>query len=161
MRFHWLGKPNTVFKAKRFVRQCAHRTYVNDIAREVVVDSVLDVRGNFGSVATADDAMYAFLGQLVSYVHATITENTARHVQLYFVTDVDLIKRAPLKLITGSFHAVLVREVLQMAFSGLVANRTVQRVVNKQKLHHALAGFDYFRRGNVLNFHAVHHGGTT
>src|SRR3989338_7994429 len=45
-------------------------------------------------------------------------------------------------------------DVLQLAFAALVANRTIQRVVDQQEFHHALLRLDG-RFGMGMNLHAV------
>ncbi len=46
--------------------------------------------------------------------------------------------------VAGTAAAVTHSQVLQLAFATLVADRAVQRVVDQQKLHHALLGLDGF-----------------
>ena len=47
-------------------------------------------------------------------------------------------------------------QVLQLAFTGLVANRTIQRMVDQQKLHHTFLGLDGFVALGVYD-HALRH----
>ena len=45
--------------------------------------------------------------------------------------------------------AVLDRILLQLAFARLVANRAIERMIDEQKFHHALAAFLNQRRGGA------------
>ena len=51
-------------------------------------------------------------------------------------------------------HALAVDRV---AFSRLVADRTIERMINKQELYNPFTGFQYFGGGNILYFHTVHY----
>jgi hypothetical protein len=54
---------------------------------------------------------------------------------------------------------MLVAEILQVTLAGLVANRTVERVVDEKKFDHSLAGFQQIGRRVILHLHSVHDGG--
>ena len=55
-------------------------------------------------------------------------------------------------LVAGGRFAIADRQILQLAFTALVANGAVQRVVNQQKLHHRLLRLD-----GLVRLGAHHH----
>src|SRR5579859_7385361 len=107
-------------------------------------------------VAPVQYSMYTFFRQLVRREYAAIAKDTTRHMQLDIGSQVVLLKSTTLELIPGAFLAMLIAEVLQMAFSRLVADRTIQRVIDQQHLHHAIAGVDDLFAGDILYHHAIH-----
>ena len=58
-------------------------------------------------VATVQYAMFTFAGNLVGYIHATVTQDAARHVQLNKGTNIYTFERAAFKLIAGGFGSML------------------------------------------------------
>ena len=108
-------------------------------------------------VATVENAVLAFFGYLIGNVHAAVAEYAARHVQLDKGAEINLFKGATWKFVTGSFFSVLVAQILQVAFAGLVADGAIEGVVDEQELDNAVSCVDHFFAGNVFHDHAVHH----
>src|ERR1700712_1134090 len=117
----------------------------------------MDERGNFRMIAAVENSVFAVRGKLIGDVHAAVAEDATRHVQLDVWTDVVFLKGSPFKLIPGAFGPVIVTQVLQRTFVGLVTDRAVERMIDEQKLHHTLAGIDHFFAGNIFHDHAVHY----
>ena len=82
-------------------------------------------------VTSIKDTMYPVIGDLVGNIRAAITKYASRHVQLYVRTDIFPNKRASCKLIAGLNRAVLIAEVLQVTFPGLVAHGAIQGVIDE------------------------------
>ena len=55
---------------------------------------------------------------------------------------------------------MFVAEVLEMAFSGLVADGAIEGMVDEQEFDDPVAGIDYLIAGDVLYHHPVHYIGT-
>ena len=159
VRIHGLGEPHALFEAPGFIGERAHRAHVDDVAAELVIDDVFDVGTDFRRIAAAQHAVHAVGRELVGHVHTTVAQDAARHVQLNERADVDFLERAALFLVAGRAQAVLKGEVLQVALAGLVAHRAVERVVDEQHFHNALAHVHHLLRSRVLDHHAVLHRG--
>src|SRR5690606_17009971 len=157
MGFDRLGKPYPVFEPEGLVGERAHRTYVDHVAGKLIVHRFGYVGGDLGGIATAQNTVHALRRKLVGHHNATVAQDTARHMQLYLITDINLVKCAPFELVAGLGQAVLIAQVLQVALTGLITYGAIQWVVDQQHLHDALACVQHLRRGNVLHFHAVHH----
>ena len=67
-------------------------------------------------------AMHAVIRQLIGHIGASITKNTTIHVELDVRTNILRLKRSALEFITRAFFAMLVAQVLQMAFACLITN---------------------------------------
>ena len=101
-------------------------------------------------------------GHFLAKAHAAGAMDAAAHL---FHADqranVLVEHNAFLFFVTGGAAAVSHRQILQLAFTALVANRAVQRMVDEQKLHHRLLRLDCFVRLGA-NHHALgHRGGTS
>lgn len=160
MSVHGLGKPYTVFEAEGFIGEGANRTNINDIADKVVVEGFLNIGRNFSMISPVEHTMHAFLGYLVCGEDAAVAEDAAGHVKLDIFAEVMLFESAAREFVAGTFLAMLVTEVLQVAFAGLVADRAIEGVVKQQKFHHAGTGIEHAVGSDVLDDHAIHHRGT-
>ena len=54
--------------------------------------------------------------------------------------------------------AVLVSQILQIALAGQITDGAIQRVIDQEEFDNAFAGFENFRRCQVLNDHSVGNG---
>ena len=72
--------------------------------------------------------------------HAAAAEHAALLVQVHARADAQVLALLGLLFLIAAFHlAVVVGVFLELAFPGLVADGTVQRVAGKQEFHHAAA----------------------
>src|SRR5690242_2625852 len=101
--------------------------------------------------------MFAFFCHLISNIHASVTKNTARHVQLNVWTKVYAIESSSFEFVSRAFFSVLVAQVLEMTFTSLVADGTIKRMIKQQKFHHTISGVDNFFAGDVFHDHAIHY----
>lgn len=153
---HWIKEPNAAFESECTVCQCTYRANIDDISTEIVVDGFFNVGTDLRVVAPIDNTMYALLSELIGHKHTTEAHNAAGHVKFDVGTNVNFLKRAAFKLVAGAGLAVFKSKVLQVAFSSLIANRAIQRVVDEQKLGHRRPGFYYGGIAFAGDFHAVH-----
>src|SRR5688572_1402519 len=110
-------------------------------------------------ISAVQHAVLTFFCDLVGDIYTTVTKYATRHVELDIRSEVYLIECSPRKFISSFFPAVFIAEILQVALSGLIANRTVERMVKEQKFHYSLACLEHLFTCNVLYHHAVHHVG--
>src|SRR5690606_13093264 len=129
----WLGREGT------------HRTDVDHIARQFRLDGLADKRLNFRVLTTIEHAQFHDAGHFLTKTHATGTVNaTAHFLGRYQRADILVEHHALFFAIAGFVAAVTHGQVLQLAFTALVADRAIERVIDQQKLHHA------FLRSNRL-----------
>ena len=81
-------------------------------------------------------------------------------MQLDIGPQVVLFKSPAREFIARALLAVLIAEILQGAFAGLVADGAIQRVIDQQEFHDPVAGVDHLVAGNILHHHPIHHIGT-
>src|SRR4030095_10947547 len=108
--------------------------------------------------SAVDDADAVVIRYFLHEANAARAENARFGVECHARPEFDvlgfldfLIEQTRLRI------AVLDGEFLQLALAGLIANGAVERVINEEKLHHALAGlFDHGRtRSNRHSFRDV------
>src|SRR5450631_3967436 len=107
-------------------------------------------------IATVEDSVLAFFCELVCYKHTAETEDATRHMQLNIGTDIVFFECPSLEFVSGSFSTVFITQVLQGTLAGLVADGAVQRMVDQQEFHHALACIQNFFTRNIFYYHAIH-----
>src|SRR5665213_87160 len=150
-------KPDPVFEPESFIRQCAHGTNIDHVPDKVVFQRLMNIGRNFRMISSVQNTVFAFLGELIGHIHATVTEDAAGHVQLNIGTYVVLFKYTSFKLVPGSLFAVIVTQILQGTFSGLIADGTIQRMIDEHELHNTLPRIQCFFAGYIFYDHAIHH----
>ena len=108
-------------------------------------------------VTPVEYAMLTFVGKLISHIHAAVAKNATRHMQLNVWTDVVFLKRSACEFVTCSFATMFVAEILKVTFTGLVADWTIERVVDKKKFHNTVSCIDHALTGDVFYNHSIHH----
>src|ERR1044071_1229475 len=91
--------------------------------------------------------------ELLRYLYAAITKYAAVHVQLDLITNIDHFIFAPFEFKTGICFSVLVTQVLELALPRLIANRTIQGVIDEQKFNNPVSCLDIFSRKIIFYFH--------
>eukprot|EP00123_Amoebidium_parasiticum_P005546 comp16716_c0_seq1/m.14993 comp16716_c0_seq1/g.14993 ORF comp16716_c0_seq1/g.14993 comp16716_c0_seq1/m.14993 type:complete len:734 (+) comp16716_c0_seq1:240-2441(+) len=142
-------------------REGTHGAQVDDVARHLRLEHLLDVRADLHVVATASGAQVLHAGHLVGKAHTTRALDAAGHLHLDKGTNVLVLNSAlACKVHVGEAAAVAAEHkglVLQVALATLVAHGAVQRVVDQKELHNSLAGL--LCDGRVcLDLHVGHHG---
>ena len=134
--------PGACAVAKRLAGECTDRADVDHVARQLGVDRVADDGGDLGMLAAVDHAQLHHAGHLLAEAHAAGAVDAAVHLAHRNQRPHVFVKHDALLFgVTRGGGTVAHRQVLQLAFAALVANRAVQRVVDEQKFHHALLGF--------------------
>src|SRR5690606_4807681 len=112
-------------------------------------------------ITAIHDSVYAVVGQLIGHHHTTITQDATVHVKLDLIADILRLERTLLLDKTRLCFSVFETQVLQVAFSSLVANRTVERVVDQQELGNRFPRFEHTLRRDARHFHSVHYASYT
>ena len=119
--------------------KCADRTDVDAHAAFLALEVIAIVRSDNRTLAAVLDAQRPHVHALAADADAAIAQNAARAVK-----EDD---RGPLLLVAVALdvdklrlrRSILERHVLQLALASGVADRTIQRMIGKQQLEHALA----------------------
>ena len=132
----------------RLRRQRAHRAEVNDIALQFRIERLAQIRGDLRILAPTGLAQFRHARDLSDKPHAAGAGDTARHGSAHQRAQIHIIHGAFRLPEAGEIDTIGHRLILQITFPALVADRAIQRVVDEQKLHHALAGLlDHWRVG--------------
>ncbi len=125
--------------AERLRRERAHGADVDHVAGQLGVHAPTDERDDLRVLAAADHAELHHAGDLLPEAHATRALDAARHFLRRHERSQVLVEDDALGLgIAGRRPPVADREILQLAFAALVADRAVERMVDQQEFHHAL-----------------------
>ena len=138
-----LPSPGAV--AKRFAGQRADRTKVNHVARQFGVDRHADKRFYLGMFTAVRHAQLHHTGHFLTETYTAGAVNAAAHfLHGYQRAHVLVEHRAFFFLIPRLARTITDRQILQLALAALITDRAIQRVIDQQKLHHALLSFDGF-----------------
>src|SRR5208283_5587622 len=102
----------------------------------------LDIRADLHILAAPDGAELLVPGDLGQKPDAPRTMDAAIHAGLDQRTEILVGDGALVLLEPAAVETVGHRLVLQIALAPLVANRTVERVIDQQELHHPLLRLD-------------------
>ena len=127
--------------------QGAHRADVHGVERVVAVERPLRMTCNRGETAPIHKTEDIVLGYLLHKPDASRAQHAALRVQSHPRPQFHVLGFLHLPLQEpGLALAVLHGELLKPALTCLIANWAVERMVDQQKLHHALAAFAHHRR---------------
>ena len=138
--------PGASRKSVGLAVQRPHRAEVDDVARELMIDAAFDVRGNLHAVTAADGAELLESGHFLGEAHAASAVDAAGHVRGHQRPDVLVLHHALALGVAGQVAAEAHGQVLQLALPTLVADGTVQRMIDQQEFHGRLLRADGFHR---------------
>jgi hypothetical protein len=128
------------------MRQRADRTQVDDVGAHFRQHAFFEVGRDFHILAAADRAQLLDAGDFGHEADAAGALDAARHRRLDQGTEILVFDGTLVLGKAGPAHAEGHGLVLQVAFTALVADRAIKRVIEEQKLHHPFARlFDHRR----------------
>src|SRR5690606_31765552 len=131
---------------ERLAVQRTDRAQVDDVPRQLVIDAALDPGADLHPFAAARRAEFLDAGNVLPEAHAARAMDAARHVGRDERPDVlvldDTLAFAEARNVPPATH----RAILQLALAALVADRTVERVVDQQEFHRRLLAGGRLRR---------------
>ena len=135
--------PGTRAVTERLARERAHRADVDHVARQLGIHRLPDKGFDFGVFTTVRHAQLHHAGHFLAKAHAAgAVDATAHFLHGNQRTDVLVEHHALLFFVARGTAAVAHGQILQLAFTALVTNGAIQRVVDEQELHHRLLGLD-------------------
>ena len=127
--------------AERLRGQRADRAQVDHVARQFVVDGLVDERQDLGVLAAPGHAEFHLAGDLLTEAHAARAVDAARHLLGRDQRAETLVEHDALGLVVAAGRAAVAHgQILQLALAALIADRAVERMVDQQELHHRLLG---------------------
>jgi len=135
--------PRACAVAEWLAGQSANRANINHVARQLGIDGFADECLDFRVLAAMGHAKLHRAGNFLSKANAPCAVNATAHLfHRHQWTHVLVGHHAFLFFVSRGTSAVAHRQVLQLALAALIADRAVEGVVDQQKLHHRLLGFD-------------------
>ncbi len=147
--FRFLEEPDAHLKAEILARERADGTDIDRVERVIIIEPLSRMDRERGVAAAFREAEHIVVDRLLGKTDATRAHDAALVVQHDALADVHPLRLLDLLLDeTAVIVAVLDRVFLQLALAGLVADRAVERMIDEEEFHHALAAFvDQRRRG--------------
>mmetsp|Transcript_12376 Transcript_12376/g.24882 ORF Transcript_12376/g.24882 Transcript_12376/m.24882 type:complete len:299 (-) Transcript_12376:312-1208(-) len=138
--------PASIRKRSRFGRQCTHRAQIHHIPRQLRLHCLLHIRPNLCISPSPSNSQILNPSNLLCKTNTTSTMNTSGHHRLHQRPEILILNR-PLHLckpapIRPKHHGL----ILQITLPTLIANRTIERMIRQQKLHHTLPSLLHERR---------------
>ena len=152
--FGFLQKPDAHLETKILRRERADGTDVHGVERVIVVENFSRIRRERVPTAAIDDAERVIADDVLRETDAARAKDATLVVEHDARTEVD-----GLGLVNFWFDeaaralAVIHGIFLQLALAGLIADRTVERMIDEQKFQNAFAHLFHAGRRSV-NFHA-------
>ena len=142
-------EPNAHLEAEVVGCQRADRADVGGVERVVRVEQAVRVNGEGGVGAALGEAEHRVAGDFVHEADAAAAHDAALVVEADSRADLDVFRLFHLHVHEArDAAAVLDGLFLKAAFAGLVANRAVERVIDEEEFHDALAAlFDQLAGG--------------
>src|SRR5579885_122958 len=133
--------------------QRSHWTDFYGVARKDRVESMIGRRANLHAEAARDHHQAVVHRNLRTEARAALAKNAALTVQQHFVAHRNWFGiMALIEIKARAAGTVTQGEILQIALARLVADRTIQRVIDQQKLQRAAPGLE-----NLLSPGVDHH----
>src|SRR5581483_7831524 len=127
--------PGPRTEAVRLRDERTDRTQVDDVARKLVMHGLLDVRAHLHLFAPTDHAELLIAGDLLGETDTARAVDAAGHVGCDQGAEV-LVGDRSLALVKARQVAPEAhRQILQLALTALIAERTVERMVDQQEFH--------------------------
>src|SRR5256714_6737900 len=140
--FGLLQKPNPHLETEIGGRERADWTEIDRVERVIIFETSARVRGQNSVTAAIDESEDVVIGNFVAKSNASRTKNAAFVIERNARSELHRLRFFNFvfeKTRTG--RPVLDTEFLQLALARLVADRTIERMIDQQKFHHAFAAF--------------------
>ena len=138
--------PDAYFETEISVRERAHRTDIDDISGKRIVEHGVGERGDGRMIAAIDHRQLVGMRNFLKKTNAAGALDAALAIEddvgaKNFPFTIVFLSRFEAACLQIMLHII----VLQPAFPRLVADRTVHRMIDEEKLHHRLPGGQNFR----------------
>jgi len=147
--FGFLEEPDAHLEAEILAGERADGADIDGVERVIIVEPLARMDGEGGVTAAVDEAEDVVVDHFLGETDAARAHDAAFVVEDDAFADVDALRL--LHLFVGeaaALVAILDRVFLKLAFAGLIADGAVERVVDEEKFHDALAAFlDHGRVG--------------
>ena len=143
-RRRFLEEPDAHLEAEIVGSQRADRADVGGVERVVGIQQAVRVDGQRGVGAALGEAQHRVARDFIHEADAAAAHDAALVVETDARADIDVFRLFHLHVdearnAAAELHGLL----LQAAFARLVADRAIQRVIDQEELHHALAALGH------------------
>ncbi len=152
--FGFYQLPRAGDECVRLRGQRADRTQIDDVGRQFGIERTLDIGGDLHVFAAPGGAQLLNPGDFSQKANTARAVNAAVHAGLDQRTKILVGDGALVLLVAAAVETVGHRLVLQIALAALIADRTIERVIDQQEFHHPFLRLDrLWRLGE--NHHSV------
>ena len=119
--------------------QSTDRTQINHVAGKLGINGATNESLNLGMHVPVDHAEFHHPGDFLTETDTARAMDATRHLLHRNQGAGVLMENDTLRfVIARCIRAITDRQILQLAFATLIANRAIERVIDQEKLHHAL-----------------------
>src|SRR5262249_48147002 len=137
-------KPDAHLEPEILGGQGSHRANVNGVQRIIIVENFPRIRRERVMAAAIDDSKRVISDNILREPDATRAKDATFIIQNDSRPKLDPFWFVALGFDEAALGFSIIHGIfLQLAFARLVANRTIQRMIDEQKLKHALAHLLY------------------
>ena len=150
----FLEEPDAHLETKIFRCQRADRADIHRVERVIVVERFAGIMRERAVTAAVDEAERVVAGDVAREPDAARAQDATFRIEHDARPEVNGLRLVNLRLDEAARALAIVHGVfLQFTFAGLVADRAIERMIDEQKLKHALAHLFHSGRRRV-NFHS-------
>ena len=140
--FRFLQKPDPHLETKIRRSQRADRADVDRVERVIILQPLARMGGEGGVAPAIDEPEDVVLRDFLGKTNAARAEDAALVIERDARAELHVLRLLHFVLKkTRILPAILDAEFLEPAFARLVADRAIERVIDKEKFHHATAAF--------------------
>src|SRR5215831_14107869 len=119
----------SVVVLQSFVRKHAGRADLHEVAAELIFKDTIGMAAEEDKIARRERIQVVPAGIVTVVAHATVALNASVHLMIHQRTEILIMERALVELITAVGMAGHHRHVLEMALTAFIADRTVMRMI--------------------------------
>ena len=141
--------------------QSTDRAQIDHIARQFAIQRGFEIGGDFRILTATNGTDFRHACHFLAEANTTCAMNAPRHYGFNQRPHILVFDGTLIIVKTAGVTAKAECLILQVALTALVANRTIQRVIDEQKLHHAFTcGFYQLRLRRNDHVRGDRHGAT-
>ena len=135
-------EPHALLEAEIGAGQSADGADIDGVERVIVLQTLAGMHGEGGVTATLGEAEHGFIGDLGGEADAAAAHDAALVIEAHTRADIDVLRLLDLVFAEAALaFAVLDTELLEAALACLIADGAIERVIDEEEFHHALAAF--------------------
>ena len=138
----FLQEPDTHLETKIGGGERAYRANIDGVKGIIIFQSLAGMCSQHRITAPINEPKHVFMRNFLTKANAARAENAAFVIERNTRAEHDVFRLLDLVFEKARFAPAKINaELLQPAFPSLIANRTIQRMINEKKFHHTALAF--------------------